>query len=131
MFFQACVNSKIFLGEVANWLSKNPADIVNKWYPLKVYIDLCDAVNRFYPVFDPVFFKIGREMMKIWYQGKDGKLSVKSAVDFINLQTSSESYRKGEIRCERRGKRGGTHQEIKEAEVFYNCKLRNRLVASN
>lgn len=89
-FAHACKNHQITLGhELEKFASP---DVLGSWFDLSDYKNLCNKVSTIYTNPTPVLEKIGEEMMKIWFQAA-GKNLIKSGVDFIKLQTSSDGYK--------------------------------------
>jgi hypothetical protein len=89
-FAHACVNHQIVMkNEVAKFIDDK--DIVSKWFPLQEYVNLCQSVEKKYSPAEPVLVQIGVDMMKIWYEAI-GKTLVKTGIEFLKFQTSSQGY---------------------------------------
>lgn len=93
-FVQACLNNKVSLDEELNKIISldSPEVQAKKWYSLEIYQRLCAAVLKTYTDPNPVFEKVGEEMMVLWYNFGPGKTLVKSASDFLKFQTGSQGY---------------------------------------
>jgi hypothetical protein len=65
---------------------------VDNWYPIKDWKALQEIVSKKYANSSPILEKVGIEMMNIWYHHVIGSKLVKSGVEFLYFQTSSNGY---------------------------------------
>ncbi len=85
----ACVNLQIVAkDQAAAILSTQP----QSWYPAAHYIDFLQSLSQRYVHFEPIKERIGAEMMRLWYEQGPGQQLIKSGVDFLRYQTSSQGY---------------------------------------
>jgi hypothetical protein len=65
----------------------------NGWYPSARFAALLGAVQKRFRDVDPVLEQLGVQMMSDWYSLGPGKGAVKTGVEFLKFQTSSQGYR--------------------------------------
>ncbi|MBN2528195.1 MAG: hypothetical protein JXR76_17515 [Deltaproteobacteria bacterium] len=89
-YVSACRNLNIVAGQKVDSIIRDLQ--VNKWYSLNDFVALQEIVKDTYNDSPAIFENVGIEMMKNWYDHGPGKQLVKTGVEFLTFQTSSEGY---------------------------------------
>lgn len=89
-YAEACINLDIVGGKAMDSMAglKDPS----QWHPIETWLALQKIVVQAYVDPAPVMERVGREMMRIWYEDGPGRYAIATGVDFLNYQTGSEGY---------------------------------------
>ena len=89
-YVSACRNLNLFASQQVNKIIRDLQ--VTKWYSLEDFVALQNIVKDTYNNSPVIFENVGVEMMKNWYEYGPGKDLVKTGVNFLTFQTSSDGY---------------------------------------
>lgn len=89
-FTRACINLNAIVGDDMEKLVGGVEP--QSWLPASSFRAALDLIAGRYPQFEPILERIGAEMMRLWYEQGPGQQLIKSGVDFLRYQTSSQGY---------------------------------------